>query len=51
VEPLIKALKDEECYREATEALKKITALDFGTDHGLWLEWWRNWKEGKPEIQ
>jgi HEAT repeat protein len=39
VEQLIKVLKDEECYGEAAVALKKITALDFGTDHDLWLGW------------
>jgi HEAT repeat protein len=47
VQPLVELLKDkEEIIRwKATEALKKLTNQDFGTDHAAWKAWYEKSKD------
>ncbi|MBI3195447.1 MAG: HEAT repeat domain-containing protein [Ignavibacteriae bacterium] len=48
VKPLITALKDQsmDVRREATKALTKITANNFGGDYDAWMKWYEEqWKK------
>jgi HEAT repeat protein len=42
VEPLINFLRQDNLeFQRAVNALKKITAQDFGQDYNLWMKWWQ----------
>lgn len=53
VEPLISTLKNAQgnIYLQSltSEALKKITGQNLGTDSQRWLEWWEQKREALPE--